>query len=94
MNIIQIINYTVRILIVILGLGIIFGYPEIPNMDSKARYVMGVVITLFGIYRMALLYMQSKRYRFSDDEDYDNEDNADNDNNDNNPDNENKDDKQ
>lgn len=76
MNIIQIINYTVRILIVILGLGIIFGYPEIPNMDSKARYVMGVVITLFGIYRMVLLYMQSKRYRFSDDDDenYENKD--------------------
>lgn len=38
-------------------------------MDNKARYVMGTVITLFGIYRMVLLYMQSKRYNFADDED-------------------------
>jgi hypothetical protein len=32
---------------------------------------MGVVITLFGAYRLSIFYMQNKRYNFNDDDDED-----------------------
>ena len=73
MNFLFIINLVVRVIVILVGLIVIFDLLKIPNLDAQARIIMGLVITLFGTYRLSIFYMQNKRYNFSDDEDDENE---------------------
>lgn len=56
-----IINYTIRGLIVIVGLLILFGGIVLPQVDAKANTVFGIVFILFGLYRIAMYYTAQKR---------------------------------
>ena len=65
----DIVNYAVRIIIVILGILLIFGVIMPPGTDDIMFRVMGVVFVLFGVYRIVMYRIQRKRYyRNSDDE--------------------------
>jgi len=67
----RIINYTIRSMIVILGLLIITG-TIFEQMDTQMRIVFGVVFILFGIYRLIMYYTQERRYKFLEENDEDN----------------------
>lgn len=62
----KIFNYVIKSIIVLIGilitLGIIFKdyFP-----DSEYRFVVGLVITLFGIYRILMYRLKTKTYDFS-----------------------------
>lgn len=71
MNFLFIINFAVRVIVILVGLVVLFDLLKIPNLDTQARIIMGVVITLFGAYRLSIFYMQNKRYNFNDDDDED-----------------------
>lgn len=64
-----ILNIVVRVIVILVGLGILFNIPNLQGIDSQARIMMGLIITLFGAYRLSMLYMQNKRYNFSSDDD-------------------------
>ena len=68
MNFLFIINFAVRVIVILVGLVVLFDLLKIPNLDTQARIIMGVVITLFGAYRLSIFYMQNKRYNFNDDD--------------------------
>jgi hypothetical protein len=71
LNFLFIINFAVRVIVILVGLVVLFDLLKIPNLDTQARIIMGVVITLFGAYRLSIFYMQNKRYNFNDDDDDD-----------------------
>jgi len=71
LNFLFIINFAVRVIVILVGLVVLFDLLKIPNLDTQARIIMGVVITLFGAYRLSIFYMQNKRYNFNDDDDED-----------------------
>lgn len=56
-----IVNIVVRVIVILVGLGILFNIPNLQGIDSQARVMMGLIITLFGAYRLSMLYMQNKR---------------------------------
>jgi len=64
----QIVNYSVRSLIVIIGILILSGI-LLPEFDSYTRIVFGIVFVFFGIYRLIMFYSQNKRYRMEEDSD-------------------------
>jgi len=64
----QIVNYTVRSLIVIIGILILSGI-LLPEFDFHTRVVFGSVFVFFGIYRLIMFYSQNKRYRIEEDSD-------------------------
>lgn len=61
----HIINYTVRGMIILLGVLLLSGIINVGSADSTFLKVMGVVFILFGIYRISIYRMQSKKYNFS-----------------------------
>ncbi len=61
----HIINYTVRGMIILLGVLLLSGIINVGTADSTFIKVMGVVFILFGIYRISIYRMQSKKYNFS-----------------------------
>ena len=64
----HIVNYIVRIFIIIIGL--IFLLDIIPsNNDTTPFRVMGAVFVLFGIYRIVLYRMKYKEYNFRNEND-------------------------
>ena len=58
-----ILNYTVRGLIVLLGVLLFFGVIVPPQADTAMVRVFGVVFILFGLYRIATYYTAQKRSR-------------------------------
>jgi len=58
----HIINYTVRIFIIIMGVIFLSGYITPPNGDTNLFRVMGVVLILFGAYRIANYRRKIKHY--------------------------------
>jgi len=65
----RIINYSVRILIVLIGILLLSGL-ILNEIEPQFRIMAGLVFILFGIYRISLLYTQEKRYKFmTEDED-------------------------
>ena len=67
--ILRIINYGVRIIIVVIGILLLSGL-ILGDIDPQFRIIVGIVFVLFGLYRISLLYTQEKRYKFMrDDED-------------------------
>ncbi len=69
----QIINYSIRILIIIIGILLISGILSSPEWDDSFLRIMGVVFILFGIYRVIIYRSQVKRYNFSREEEDENE---------------------
>ncbi len=65
------VNYSVRILMIILGIAfIIYGILFKNELhDSTLIIVMGIVVTLFGIYRLIMYRTQLERYNFNINED-------------------------
>lgn len=61
----KIINYTLKILIIILGILIITGV-ILKQIDLQQRIVFGAVFILFGVYRLIIYYSQDKRYKSLD----------------------------
>jgi len=59
----NIINYTVRIAIIIIGIIILSGKIT-PKGNEELYQIMGVIFILFGIYRIVLYKMKSKQYDF------------------------------
>jgi hypothetical protein len=72
----HIINYIIKIAIIIIGIIFISGIIPAPNSDTTMLRVMGGVFILFGVYRIVLYRMKYKEYNFdtkSDMEDKENE---------------------
>lgn len=69
--ILRIINYAVRILIVVIGILLLSGL-ILSEIEPQFRITVGIVFTLFGLYRISLLYTQEKRYKFMRDEEDEN----------------------
>ncbi|MBX3044656.1 MAG: hypothetical protein KIT33_05785 [Candidatus Kapabacteria bacterium] len=67
----RIINYSIRGLIVVLGILIATGV-ILEDFDTQMRIVFGSVFILFGLYRLTMYYSQEKRYKFLDEEDDEN----------------------
>lgn len=72
----NIINYVVRIIIILVGVLLVSGVISSPNWSSVFLRVMGGVFILFGIYRIFVYRAQVKKYRLlnNDDEEDDEED--------------------
>ncbi len=61
----HIINYAVRIVIIILGIIMVSGIITPPRENAEFFTIMGVVFILFGLYRLVLYRFKSQRYDFS-----------------------------
>ena len=64
----DIINYGIRILIILLGLLFVSGILMPEDFDPTMMRVFGVVFVLFGFYRLALYRAKKKRYNSIKDE--------------------------
>jgi len=68
MNIyLKILNYTIRIIIIILGIMLTAGWLAPQEGDGTMFRVMGIIFILFGIYRVVTFHTQSKRYKRDED---------------------------
>lgn len=67
------VNYAVRIFMIILGIALIIYGIIFKNQlqDSTLVVVMGIVVTLFGVYRLIMYKTQLERYNFNLNEDDD-----------------------
>lgn len=65
----KILNYTIKIAIIIIGILLLSGYfiPENASVDAYVFQVLGVVFILFGIYRLVSYRSALKRYNFKND---------------------------
>lgn len=63
---IDIINYGVRIIILLIGIAFLTGILNLTPDDDYTRYAMGTVFTLFGIYRLIIYYSVKKRNELED----------------------------
>lgn len=57
-------NYVVRSLVIVVGIALVSGLLSPPNEDNTMFAIMGIVIILFGIYRVVSYYNGLKRYNF------------------------------
>ncbi len=64
----DVINYGIRILIILLGLLFVSGYFMPEDSDSTMMRVFGAIFVLFGFYRLALYRANKKRYNTRKDE--------------------------
>lgn len=64
----DIINYSIRILIILLGLLFVSGYIMPEDSDPTMMRVFGAVFVLFGFYRLALYRANKKRYKSKNNE--------------------------
>lgn len=63
----SILNYGIRLIIIILGILIFFDYFNISRGDVRMVKAIGAIMVLFGLYRIVTYYYASKRYkRFSE----------------------------
>lgn len=60
----HIINYTVRAIILLLGILMVSGVFSSEQWDDTFLKVMGVVFILFGIYRIVLYINQTKKFKY------------------------------
>lgn len=68
----NIVNYVVRILIIVVGAIFTTGW-IVPKDGDITRYrIMGIVFMLFGIYRIVMYRMKSRQYDFSSEEEENN----------------------
>ena len=59
----DILNYGIRIIIIVLGILIFFDFFNIAHGDTKMIHAVGVIMILFGVYRIISYYSASKRYK-------------------------------
>lgn len=69
----KILNYTVRVLIIVFGIVIFFNIPGWRQENENVLRIFGVVMVLFGLYRLIAYH-----YAVKSQEESDNEDEADN----------------
>jgi len=69
----KILNYTVRVLIIVFGIVIFFNIPGWRQDNENVLRIFGVVMVLFGLYRLIAYH-----YAVKSKEESDNEDEADN----------------
>jgi len=67
----NIINYSIRGLIVVIGILLLSGI-ILSEIESQFRVMVGIIFVLFGSYRLLSYYMQNKKYRLNNDEKEDN----------------------
>ncbi len=65
----RIINYIIKLSIVVLGLLFLFGIFNLDKLDLNANKMMGIVFILFGLYRLSMLYIKEKREELNSNED-------------------------
>jgi len=61
-----VVNLVARSLIVIIGIGIAFRFQALSLFESPLQEILGIVVSLFGVYRLVILF--SRRDRTSEDE--------------------------
>ncbi|MES2765682.1 MAG: hypothetical protein V4642_07440 [Bacteroidota bacterium] len=57
----HILNYGVRAAMIIVGLLMVLGVFSPPRQDASLMRMMGIVMILFGVYRMAMYYTKQQR---------------------------------
>lgn len=57
------INYLIKFVIIAFGIVIFFNIVEL-DMPDTTRQVLGVIVFLFGIYRIVLFRSKQSQYRF------------------------------
>lgn len=63
-NIIQdLINYAIRVAIIILGFLILFNVFSIQTQDNVTFRIIGGLMIIFGAYRVYSYYLASRKYR-------------------------------
>lgn len=60
----KIVNYAVRILLILLGVAMVAATFVVKFEDKTLIIVFGVITSLFGVYRLVMYRMQSARYKF------------------------------
>lgn len=65
----DIVNYTVRSIVLIIGILLASGVLLPPGPETDMFRVMGIVLILFGVYRIVLYHFHRKRYRRGDEDD-------------------------
>ncbi|MFH1049694.1 MAG: hypothetical protein V1779_02050 [bacterium] len=70
---VHIINYSIRALIIVLGIVMLSGVLSSADWNPTFLKIMGIVFILFGTYRIIIYYSQVKRYNFDVEEEEDEE---------------------
>lgn len=63
-----ILNYSIRILSVCVGLSLLLGLINPTPNDQTLTRSIGGLVTAFGLYRLILYYYQQKQERLEDNE--------------------------
>ncbi len=76
----KVLNYSLRSLILIVGIVFVLGLVEMKNMEPTSIRVFGAIMILFGAYRLSMYHMIMKRQAIEEkyaelDEERDNLDN-------------------
>lgn len=64
----DIINYGIRIIIILLGVVFLSGFLVPEGSDPTMMRIFGLIFVLFGIYRLLLYRANKRKYNFKDDE--------------------------
>jgi hypothetical protein len=62
----KLLNYGIRIAMIIVGLLMAVGFFTAPGRDETLMRMLGIVLILFGVYRIAMYHNAQKR-RYDDD---------------------------
>ncbi len=58
MNIMKYFAYVIAILFILLGVAILTGYFIKENVPSQFRVMIGIVLVLYGAFRLAMIYFK------------------------------------
>lgn len=67
----DIIQYLIKGVIVLFGVVIFFNVFEL-DMPENTRKVIGLIVVLFGVYRLVIYKMKKRKYEFEANDDEDN----------------------
>lgn len=67
----DIIQYLIKGVIVLFGVVIFFNLFEL-DMPENTRRVIGLIVVLFGVYRLVIYKMKKRKYEFEANDDEDN----------------------
>lgn len=57
----DVINIATRVLVVLVGIAIFFGFPPVYGLGSPFQEVFGLVVILFGALRLVMYLTKRKR---------------------------------
>lgn len=63
-----VLNIIVRALVALVGLSIALGYFTLTGMESPLQETFGVVVLLFGVYRVVNYISRSRQHEQDEDE--------------------------